>query len=232
MTNPNNHLTSRPSGPSPRWMTGLGIVFAALFALSIVLTGNQPGIKASPAKLISFYNDHHNVAVASSFAIFLAMVAFGFFAGAVSGHVNATGRRSLVSVATAGSAIFISGVLLLDAVQIALLDAAHNHQGATAQVLNYLSQDAFFPMIGGLAVFLLAIGSACVRSAALPAWLSWATLVVGVLCLAGPLGALGFLLVPVWALATSIVLLARSGRNPDGGPLVDANVLTTYGQQT
>jgi hypothetical protein len=94
-------------------------------------------------------------------------------------------------------------------VHFGLADAAHHRQAAVVQTLNYLDQDDFFPTIAGLSIFMFAIGAAILRTRALPVWLGWFALLLGVLALAGPLGGIAFMIAPVWTLVTSIVLLRR-----------------------
>lgn len=44
------------------------------------------------------------------------------------------------------------------------------------------------------------------RNATLPKWLAWVSVVLGVSAVAGPLGAVAFLIAPVWRLAVGVVL--------------------------
>jgi hypothetical protein len=61
------------------------------------------------------------------------------------------------------------------------------------------------------------------RSGALPAWLGWVTVALGVLAAAGPLGGIAFLIAPVWAVLTGVVLLLRrpspAASIPQGTPV-------------
>ena len=72
-----------------------------------------------------------------------------------------------------------------------------------------MSQDDFIPFIAGLATLALGTGIAGLRSGALPGWLAWASVGLGILALAGPLGAIAFVITPVWTLALGIVLARR-----------------------
>jgi hypothetical protein len=63
------------------------------------------------------------------------------------------------------------------------------------------------------------------RNATLPKWLGWASVVLGVLAVAWPLGAIAFVIAPVWTLATGIVLF-RS-KTPDDGSVLGA-IAPTY----
>jgi hypothetical protein len=77
---------------------------------------------------------------------------------------------------------------------VRLVDAAHHQQANVAQSLNYLDQDDFFPTMAGLSIFMLATAAAILWTRALPVWLGWFVLVLGTLALAGPLGAIAFMI--------------------------------------
>lgn len=195
-----------------RWMGGLGIVYAILFALGfIVLGGSDPSLSSKPTSIINYYNDHHDSALVGTFAVALGTVGFAFFAGVLRNAILATGRRArhLCAVAMIGVAVYVGGLLLMAVIHFTLLDAAHYKQPDVAQVLNFLDQDDFFPTVAGLSIFMLAIGTAILRTRALPIWLGWFALLVGVVAMAGPAGAIAFLFAPVWTLCAAIVLLLR-----------------------
>jgi hypothetical protein len=44
----------------------------------------------------------------------------------------------------------------------------------------------------------------------MPRWLAWASVGLGVIAVAGPLGAVAFMITPLWTLAIGIVLLRGS----------------------
>jgi hypothetical protein len=77
------------------------------------------------------------------------------------------------------------------------------------QTLNALGSDMFFTVAVGTAAFLLGAGVATLRTDALPAWLSWAAIVIGVIAIT-PIGFLGFLALGVWTLIVSVLLYMRA----------------------
>ena len=194
---------------------GLGIVFAALFVATFVLTGNEPGTGASGATVVKYYHEHHSGETAAVFVVAAAVLAFAFFIASLRRRLaeHADGR-DLAPVVTIGAAVLMGGLLLMGALTIALVDAAHYQMTGAAQTLNVLSSDVWVPVVVGLSLGALGTGVSALRSAALPGWLSWASIGLGVLAVAGPLGAVAFLITPLWALATGIVLIRSSGTGP------------------
>jgi hypothetical protein len=72
-----------------------------------------------------------------------------------------------------------------------------------------VSNGDFYPLFGGIAILLLAAGIATVRRPALPRWLGWAAIVIGILSLAGPIGFIGALLAIIWLLVVAIIIFRK-----------------------
>jgi hypothetical protein len=80
--------------------------------------------------------------------------------------------------------------------------------------------DAFF---GGTQLFsiplLAATGLVILRHRPLPRWLAWASFAVALILAAGPIGFFGvFIGLPLWVLATSVLLYRRQAEEPDAAP--------------
>jgi hypothetical protein len=197
-----------------QWLGGMGIVFSILFVLANVLLASTPTTKASPVKIVNFYSAHKTSVTAAVFVVAFAALAFSFFLAALR-RVLAGAKADSGWVAQAtliGGAIYLGGLLLMDVLNVALVDAAHYHQQAAAQTLNFLANDDWVPVVVGLSIVALSTGVAALRGRALPRWLAWASIGLGVLAVAGPVGGIAFLLAPVWTLAVAIVIIRRSGQ--------------------
>ena len=203
-----------PSRLFPR-LGGLGIVYSVLFFVATLLFGNDPGTGASGPTVVKFYKAHRTSEIAGVFVVAVAAIAFTFFLSALRRRLELTveGRR-LSAVVTAGGAIYIVGLLLMCTLTVALVDAAHYGVSAAAQTLNVLASDAWVPVVVGLSITALGTGVSALRSATLPKWLAWASVALGVLAVSGPLGAVAFLIAPVWTLVMGVVLF-RSAATDD-----------------
>ena len=158
---------------------------------------------------------------AAVFVVAIAMVVFAFFLSALRRALTVSSRdgQYLSVVTIIGGAVYIGGMLVGAVFQLSLVDAAHHHQADVIHTLNFLSQDDFIPFIAGLATLALGTGIAGLRGRALPPWLAWASVGLGILALAGPLGGIAFIITPVWTLAVGIVLARRPA---DGDATVSA----------
>lgn len=189
----------------------LGGVYAVLFVIAYFLLG-EPGAGTAGAAVVKYYHDHETTEMVGVFAVAFAVVALTFFLASLRRTLSGTDEgRFLVNVITVGGAVYAAGLMMMTALTVALVDAAKNSMPATAQTLNVLSSDMWLPVVVGLALLGLGTGVTALRSAALPKWLGWVSVAFGVLALAGPAGAIAFLVAPAWALLTGIVIM-RSPR--------------------
>jgi hypothetical protein len=191
----------------------LGIVYSILYVVGLlVLAGSQPSESSSAASVTQFYISHKASVTAAVFVIAAATVVFAFFLSALRRTLSRSARDGdhLTTVIGIGGAVYMSGLLLGAVILLTLVDASHHHQHGVVLTLNFLTQDDFIPVIAGLAALTLATGIAGLRTRALPRWLSWATVALGILSVAGPLGGIAFIITPVWTLAVGIVLARQS----------------------
>ena len=109
-----------------------------------------------------------------------------------------------------GGAIFTS-------LDVALIDARNHITPQAAQAINVLSNDFFFPFEIGLIVFALCTGLAIIASGALPKWLGWVMVVIGIVAFT-PVGFFGFFVVLLWSVIVAILIYRRSGTPAAAAP--------------
>ena len=196
-----------------KFWSGLGLLggaYAVLFVIANFLI-TSPGSGSTGAAVVRYYHDHQTAEMAGVFAVAFAVVALTFFLASLRRTLSGTDEgRHLASVVTAGGAVYAVGLMVMTALTVALVDAANSNLAGTAQTLNVLGNDLWVPVVAGLAMLGLGTGVAALRSATLPKWLGWVSVVFGVMALAGPAGAIAFLVAPAWALVTGIVLVRQS----------------------
>jgi hypothetical protein len=219
----NSQIPTTHSRMFPR-IGGLGIVFSVLVVGVFALTGNQPGTGASGAAVITYYHSHRVAETAAVFTVAVAAIVFTFFLSALRRRLGLTAEgRQLSAIVTAGGAVYTGGLLLMGVLTTALVDVAHYRMAGAAQPLNVLSSDDWVPVVAGLSMVTLGTGIAALRSGALPRWLAWASIGLGVLAVAGPLGAAAFLITPVWTLVVGIVLFRSPAIDPHEATVASAS---------
>jgi hypothetical protein len=211
-------MTSQPDTviSGRQWLAGIGLVYGILFGVAAVATNQGPGINASATAVAHYYNSHHGSSELGIFLVLAGCVALAFFSGVLRNAVfpSLVHDRGLMTVSALGTAVWISGMLLMAALQTTLLDASRYGHASVIQSVNYLAADDFFPVVIGICIFAVATGIGILRSRALPAWLGWVTVALGVLAAAGPLGGIAFLAAPVWAVVTGVVMLLLKRPSP------------------
>ena len=196
-----------------RWLALTGLVSVVLGVVAFLVAGEPPDVDAPGREVTSFYDENSGEQQAAAGLTLLSAVFLVFFAGAVRAVLRPAepGPGTLSAVGFGGGLLVATGLGLFATITFALTDEPESIQPAAAQALHVLSIDAFGPLAIGVATFLLANGILIARGAALPRWLGWIAIVLGVLA-ATPLGFFAFLGFLAWSLLTSLLLLLRAGR--------------------
>lgn len=177
------------------------------------------------AKTFSYFKDHKNTEIAAALIVHVASVLFVFFAAGVrsalrAGETDHSGYSALVLAGGVFAAVGFS----VDATLSGALATAADHGSRTAvYTLNQIYAFDWVPFVGGISVLMLAAGLGGLHTRALPKWLSWIGIVLGVAALT-PAGIASFLLLPLWTLATSIVLHRRLGGSHAGAQVASPSL--------
>jgi hypothetical protein len=187
-----------------------GIVFAVLLAVTFT-TPSTPDVHDTGQQVIQHYNDHKSAHLLGDITGGVAVVFFLFFISALrSFFKDKEGADGLSMAAFAGGILIAVGGGLFTSLDVALIDARHDISPQAVQALNVLSNDIFFPFEIGLIVFALCTGLAIIASGALPKWLGWVMVVIGVVAFT-PVGFFGFFVVLLWSVIVAILIYRRTG---------------------
>jgi hypothetical protein len=188
-------------------LAGIVFVVISVFAIAI-LGGNTPDGNASPAKVTSFFMDHHGAQAAAAHilpigTVFLVVFAAGTYAALPKDRGDLAKLGEIVFLI--GSAVTAATLLAAAALHLALTEGVHDNISPVAtQALNAIDNhnDPLFVSIG---ILLIGAAGAMIPHRGALRWLGWIALVAGVVIFT-PLGFIGVLVALIWIIATGIVL--------------------------
>src|SRR3954470_16856897 len=187
-----------------------GVLFVVVFVVANVITGSTPDENSSAQKVFSYWHDHQGVQTASAFLGAFAVVPFIFFAGTLRSALRSTESEGVpfATIAFGGAIVTAAAGALDSMLRLAAASAADNGAVGAVYTLNQLNAYDWLPVVAGLSVMLIASGLGGLMTHALPKWLSWAGLVIGLAFLT-PVGIVAFFGFPLWILAAGPALYRR-----------------------
>ncbi len=191
-----------------------GIVFVALFvAITLLIGDGQDASKKTAQEVADYYKDNDTKETIAALLIGLACISILFWAGWLRKLLSdAEGPNGMLSAVAFGAAVaFAAGAAVGGSIHLALPDLADDIDPVALQAINGIDFDMFFFFPVGMGTMMLASGISALRHGALPKWLAWAGIVVAVLFVT-PAFFVGFIGIPLWILAVSIIGI-RSSRN-------------------
>ena len=204
-------------GSWERRATLTGLLAVVLLVLAFIIGSDSPDPSDSAQEVVNFYSDNEGEQFAASLLGFYSAVFLIFFSSVLWGVLRrapgATGR--LASIALAGGVLTALGITIFAGLSFTLADVSEDLEPSAAQAINALSGELFFPVAAGVVALTIGSGLAILRGAALPRWLGWAAIVIGVVT-ATPAGFFAFLAALVWIAVTSIVLFTSASATMEG----------------
>jgi hypothetical protein len=211
---------------SLRFWTRVGGVGGIVFFVSLVAlialmplshSISEPAFDAPSSAFLAYAKSEADLPFALSLVGVLGLFGFGLFAVVLTARFRVADDRSNVASTLVLLAAGIFIVLWLAELGFALAQTFRRADldATGASILFGLSNGIFVVSWCAIAAFVAASGLAALSTRALPRWLGWPALLIGIaLFLAGaaPLTAIWFFpyfLFLVWVLATSVVLLLR-----------------------
>jgi hypothetical protein len=193
-----------------------GVAFFVLLIVAVIIGGETPDTDDSQRAVLDFWRDNDDAQIWSTLIGAWATLFFVWFAGSLRSALREREDRSsrLSALSFAGAIIAAGGLLASLSISFATADTVDDVPASVTQTLSVLQSDFFFPIAVGYALFLLAAGIVAVRTAALPVWLAWPAIVLGVLCVT-PVGFFALLVGLVWLLVVSILLYRREAGPAD-----------------
>ena len=190
-----------------------GIVFVVLVVIAAIVGGETPDTGDSTASVVSWWQDNDTAQIWANAIGGWSTIFLVWFGGSLRTALRRTegepGRLSLVSFG--GIVLMAAGLLAFASFGFAAADVADDVPDvapAVIQTLSILSTDFFLLVAGGTGLFMIATGVAVVRFEALPKWMGYAAVVIGIAAVT-PIGFFAFLVTGIWILIASVLLYQR-----------------------
>jgi len=190
-------------------LTGVGFVVVAIIGF---IVGGEPKDASHPAsEIVDWYIDNKDSVEIGAFIGVAATVLLVFFGAYLRNVLRAAagGTDMLSLVSFIGVVVVAVGFAIDTTILIALAERADDIDPIAVQSLQALWDNDFVPIALGILLFLWATGISVVRSGALPKWIGWIMILLGIVALT-PIGFASFIGTAVLILVISILLAVRA----------------------
>jgi hypothetical protein len=195
-----------------RWAPLSGALAVPFWVVGVILVSTKAEGSKGP-KILASYHQHSDGILLAGLLWSIGVLLFIWFLASLRSHYLAAegGSGRLTSLAYGGGLVAATmGLLIPGPDEVGALNK-DDIDASGAAVLHHLG-DAFF--IGAeytLSVLFFASAILTLRHAALPRWLGWVSLLIGVVLLIGPIGWAALIFAtPIWTIIVSILLYTRS----------------------
>jgi hypothetical protein len=195
-----------------------GVVFVVLVVLAVVIGGETPDNSDSQREIVKFWKDNDSAQIWSSAIGAWATVFFVWFAATLRSVLRRfeEGPSRLSAICFGGGLIGAAGLFSGLSFSFAAADSVDDVPPVVTQTLTILNNEFFFPIAGGFGLFFLAAGILTVTRRALPVWLGWLAIVIGIACIT-PAGFFALLAGAIWVVIAGILLFLAEAP-PAAGP--------------
>jgi hypothetical protein len=190
-----------------------GVLFGVMVLVAVFANNSEtPKPSASPAKVVLYYAGHRSEVETSGILFALAFLVLLLFAGALRSYLRRTsGAEGLASLVLAGAVLMAAGALTATGVEYGVAHNLHDLSPEAAKTLNFISSELFLPVLAGGFTFGVCSGLAILRGAALPTWLGWVAIVIGIAVLIPPASFPALFAFVIWSIIVSVLMYRRSG---------------------
>jgi hypothetical protein len=201
---------------SREWLVPLTGVAFVLVGIVGFLIGGEPKAADEPVnEVVDFYLDNKDsVQLGAVFGV-AASALLIFFGAYLRKVLHAAGGEGemLSLVSFIGLVLVGLGFAIDGTISFALAEAADDIDPVAVQALQALWDNDFLPIMLGVLAFLWATGISVIRSGALPKWMGWLMIVLGIAAVT-PIGFVSFLGAAILVLVISILLSLRARSAP------------------
>jgi hypothetical protein len=188
--------------PTRRVLVGLAVAILVLYA-GLLATGHDISYDTKTADIKSAYDISETTNQIGSYVGMVLVALLLFFGSALRNALHASGKSWYADSAFLGfgalAATFASWVVT----DVALWKAVDTGNASVIRTVATISDAGFLPAMASMVALYVGTGLAGLRTNALPRWLAVGSIVIGVVAPLGPLGFVGFMLLPLWTVAVA-----------------------------
>ncbi len=197
-----------------RWLDLGGALAPVLIVIAVFGFGSDSPLPDAPGvDVVAYYESNQTEQVVTTIMVAVAGVLWLLFAGRLrellTGSTEAD--RAFANGVFGGGVLFAVATTSAVTVHVAVLSASDSGFASAAEALNILDSFSPVPLAVAGAVYFISLGTASIRTKKLPGWIAWISILVGVLCVSGPLFILGVGLTFILQLILAVVMFTRDG---------------------
>lgn len=204
------------NGRSREWLLPLtGLAFIVLAIVTFVIQGEPKSADEPVGEIVDYYVDNKDAIQIASFIGVLASLLLVFFGAYLRKVLQAAApeEETLPLLSLIGLVVMTVGFSIDSTILFAIAESAEDIEPTSVQALQALWDNDFIPIAFGLTIFLWSTGISVIRNGALPKWLGWVAILLGIVAFT-PLGFAAFAGTALWILVVSILLSLRARSAP------------------
>jgi len=198
------------------WLVPLtGVAFIAVGIVSFAIGGEPKSADEPVNEIVNYYVENKDSVQISAIGGVVAGVLLIFFGAYLRKVLRAAaGDGEMLSlVSFIGLVLVALGFAIDGTIAFALAEAAKDVDPIAVQSLQALWDNDFLPIMLGVLAFLWATGISVIRSGALPKWLGWVMILLGIVGVT-PIGFAAAIGSAILVLVISILLSVRARSAP------------------
>ncbi|WP_183100154.1 hypothetical protein [Nocardioides pelophilus] len=194
------------SGPRRRTLVSVAVGLLVLYA-AMMATGGDFAYDAKLADVSDHYGDiSQTVNQVTSYVGMVLVALVLFFGAALRNAVRRAGATWLGDVVLLGFGGLAATFASWGVIDAALWRAVDHGDDSAIRAMLTMGDVAFLPLMASMIAIYVGAGLAGLASGNLPRWLAVVSIVVGLLAPLGPLGFVGAVLLPIWAVAVALTV--------------------------
>lgn len=186
-----------------------GAIAGLLAIVTLALTSSEPADESPTQQaIVNYFGDHKTVEYIAGFALVPLIVLFLlFFTGALRATLRSgeAGESTWSTVVGAALPLTAFAILLMGASGMAITEAVDNGEYEIARTIALATGFDWLPWAAPAAATMIGTGVGAIRTATLPKPFAIISIALGIVAIS-PLGMFGFLAMPLWLIAASVII--------------------------